>query len=151
MGINLFAKPKKMAAETWLNTIADAVLDVYFLSDEDGKIVKKALYNGSTGDGTITYKKFISELKITDFKGPRPSDLEDKDKVPPIGEMIANSICPVMLKKNNWTTFFDEIEGKGLDSLSAKAIRNALKNSYDQDFSDFILKLWAAVNIPELY
>lgn len=145
MGINLFAKPKKMAAEEWLNTIAEVISDTYKLDSDEKKVVKIALYNSSNPEGETTYKKLIEALKDEKTIGlPSTENLH-------IGDFIVSEICPVMLKKNNWTTFFDDKEGKGLEQLSAKALRNSLKNAYDQDFIDFVTFLWTKVNIPELY
>lgn len=146
MGIYLFAKPKKMAAEGWLNTIAEVISDTYELDSNEEKAVKNALYNGSNSEGEITYKKFIDVLKDEKALG-----IPTMEEVPPIGDFVVSEICPVMLKKNNWTTFFDDKEGKGLEQLSAKALRNALKNAYDQKFIDFVICLWVKVNLPELY
>lgn len=141
MGINLLAKPKKKAAETWLNTVAEVISDVYVCSEDQ---IKKALYKGASADGGITYKKFIATLQSLDA-GDAIDDNEDR------GSVIADIISPVVLKKNNWVEFFDDGNGKALDSLNARNIRSALKNSYDRCFDKFVLGLWAKVNIPELY
>ncbi len=141
MGINLLGKPKKMAAETWLNTVAEVITDVYDCSEDP---IKRALYKGASSDGDITYKKFISTLQSLDT-GNSKGDNEDW------GSVIADIISPVVLKKNNWVEFFDDTNGKTLDSLNTRNIRSALKNSYDRYFDKFVLGLWAKVNIPELY
>ena len=148
MSLNVFAKPKKMACEEWLNVIADTVYRVYGFETavnddlvEMRDAIKASLYSSAKGDGTVTYKKFIEELgKYEDPTRQR----ED------YGQQLSGKICPVMLKKNNWTTFFDDPEGKPLEGLSTRALRIALKSAYDEQFITLICTLWVRVNIPEL-
>ena len=139
INVSILAKPKKIKSEIWLENITEAIADNYCLSEEALMSVKKALFDTATAEGDVSYTKFINNLRNQNVEG-----MID-------GNIVANTICPMYLKKNEWTAEFDVKDAPGLDTISVKTLRRLIKLSCDKNFTNFVLRLWAYVNVPELW
>lgn len=141
--ISIFTAPKRVTPEQWIETLTDVIIDAYTLFDAKHQI-KKALFNAADSNGSITFKKFIGELRKDKAENEDEWEYDER-------KTLADVICPMFLRKNEWTANFDVKDGKSLEGMSAKALRNVLKESYDRNFSNFVLMLWTKINLPEAY
>lgn len=143
MGISIFKSPKKMTDEQWIEAIADVICKSYGILSKGELIIRRSLFSAAES-APLSYKGFIMQMRRERLAGEDDETYEMRMK-------ITEKICPFYLKKNEWTGEFDMKDEKGLEGLSVGLLKKALKNSYDKNFSRFILLLWIKINLPEAY